>query len=69
MKTETQNYKPLVAGDTYQQGDETKHKESGHCSSWSHSVRLGNWTNVASGMFGHKVLPADLIAAEFRRKV
>lgn len=67
MKTETQNYKPLVAGDTYQQGDETKHKQPGP--SWSEDHQSRNWTNVASGMFGHKVLPADLIAAEFRRKV
>lgn len=61
MKTETQTYKPLTAGDLRREGDEYKPKKG-----WGYKEE---WKPVNPGMFGETILLADLIMNEYRRPV
>lgn len=63
MKTTTE-YIDLKPGDVRQEGDETRHSFVG-----KYNPQPGGWFAVSPGMFGKEILPADVIAADFRRRV
>ena len=77
MKTQTQTkYKALAVGDIRQEGDEVRHtgmsaegKYGYHNSSSTDRLEPGPWTKVSPGMFGHVILPADVIVGEFQRPI
>lgn len=62
----TKTYTTLKPGDYRIEGDETRHVALGGM--YAKKVSPGPWSPVAPGMIGKVILPADVIAAEFRRE-
>lgn len=68
----TKTYTTLKPGDYRIEGDETRHVAVATRRPGIFTERVptgpGPWSPVAPGMVGKVILPADVIAAEFRRE-